>query len=289
MKRIFLALEIGILLAFSRKENTDTDFGKKYQVKANVQWATAKSIKIPPLNIIAVTRDREYHYCSTEEWEECVIIAGFETCQPQPGVDINKILDCFKTISDIGATCSIELFTDIPVDNHPEMFFNWDNGSPGHTFLQLKKSNLGKSMTVNIGLYPIDSWKMIFTSDKIPAKFVDDTQHEFNASIKEVINSETLSRVITFIRLFSKSPVYDIDDYNCTDFALKVFNLLRPNAPLIIPKYDIPGDLKTNISSTPQGLYMQLIKLLKSSNTYRSKITIAIAKTYAESSKIPCR
>ncbi len=72
--------------------------------------------------------------------EDHPILIDFEPIETLSPIDIAKYLKCFSAIPDEGSTCSIEIFSDIPVDDHPDLFFNWNTGSPGHTFLQIKKS-----------------------------------------------------------------------------------------------------------------------------------------------------
>ncbi len=52
-----------------------------------------------------------------------------------------NIMNCFNSIPDQGAVCSIELFTDIPVDANPRTLFDWLTNSPGHAFIRLSKSS----------------------------------------------------------------------------------------------------------------------------------------------------
>ena len=57
---------------------------------------------------------------------------------------------------------------------------------------------------------------------------------------------------------------YDIDQYNCTDWALEVFNHVRsPLNQLVIPKFDVPYSDIPDGSSTPQGLYLKLQEMKK--------------------------
>jgi len=57
----------------------------------------------------------------------------------------------------------------------------------------------------------------------------------------------------------SRFVQYDIDDYNCTDWALDVFNsTVKPSENLDIPRYDIPGGHAYRGSGTPQGVYLKL-------------------------------
>ncbi len=95
-------------------------------------------------------------------------------------------------------------------------------------------------------------------------KFSDNGGHEFNVSLKMDLTAAQLQTVLTKIRSLVRFVRYDIDEYNCTDFALDVFNELRTNK-LTIPLYDVPGGMTAAGTSTPQGLYNQL-KAMKQSN-----------------------
>src|SRR5207253_3731182 len=54
-----------------------------------------------------------------------VISVDVETGVSLPAIDIKKYMSFFNSIPDAGATCSIEIFADIPVDGDPSKFFNW--------------------------------------------------------------------------------------------------------------------------------------------------------------------
>jgi hypothetical protein len=78
-----------------------------------------------------------------------------------------------------------------------------------------------------------------------------------------------------------------VDGYNCTDWALEVFNSVRPDR-LRIPLYGIPNSPMTQGSQTPQGLYQQLQKMMNSGHPEKGNITIGIIKGYAGGSTGPC-
>jgi hypothetical protein len=201
----------------------------------------------------------------------------FENQYSDPAIEVEKYMKCFSTVSDVGAKCSIEIFADIPVDGDPDKFFDWDAGSPGHTFIQIKKENGSQSISQNIGFYPKSRWSSILTTAPLNAKFVDNQQHEFNASYKINITASQLQTAITRILYLSRFVRYDIDDYNCTDWALDVFNqTVRPEEYLNIPRYDIPGGMAPNGTSTPQGLYIKLQEMKKAGGIPARNITIPI-------------
>jgi hypothetical protein len=67
-------------------------------------------------------------------------LIDFEPSEELNAINVEKFLKCFSNVPDNGATCSIEILTDLPVDSEPNTFFNWQTGSPGHTFLQITKT-----------------------------------------------------------------------------------------------------------------------------------------------------
>ena len=216
------------------------------------------------------------------------ITVDFEQGQILPAIDVEKYLQCFKNVPDAGATCSIRLLADLPVDNQPNVFFNWENGSPGHVFLQITKVNGTQKVQQNIGFYPVSGWKNAFTTAPSDAKFVDNANHEFNASITMDLNPQDFQSTLNHLQYLANFVKYDIDEYNCTDLALEVFNYKRGSNKLTIPMYDLPGGTAPNGSATPQGLYQKLSALKAKGDPSAPNITIPGAKGFIGSSKGPC-
>ncbi|MES2648084.1 MAG: hypothetical protein V4717_14500 [Bacteroidota bacterium] len=218
-----------------------------------------------------------------------VIEIGFETSVVNQPISIESYLKCFSQIPDAGAVYSVELFTDLPVDGDPSMMFNWETESPGHTFLQIKKSNGSNSVIQNIGFYPQTNWKTMLTPAPVEGKFVDNSGHEFNASIKMQLTQTKFQEMLTQIRYLSNSIKYDIDEYNCTDFALEVFNSIRhTDNKVLIPRYDIPGGMAPNGSYTPQGLFKELSNLKLAGSSEATNILIPGFKGWVAESHGPC-
>lgn len=203
-----------------------------------------------------------------------------------PAIDIKKFLKCFENIPDDGSTCSIELFTDIPVDNDPTKLFDWKTESPGHTFIQLMKRNGSQSAIQNIGFYPNSNWKNILDADPVDAKFVDDGVHEFNASIKMTLKPFLLRAIVDYIKQIAPHLKYDMDQYNCTDFAMDIFNFVR--APLDIPRYAVPGGVGTYSTRTPQGLYVKLKDMKEHNDPEAGNIRMGFLKAFVPNSDGPC-
>lgn len=218
---------------------------------------------------------------------EDAIYIDYETIEDKEAIDIQKYIDCFSAVPDAGAECSIEIFTDIPVDDDPNKLFNWDNQSPGHTFIQIMKVNGAQSAMQNIGFYPETDWKTILTPAPVDGKFVDNGEHEFNASFKMNVSATDFQSILTRVLYLARFVKYDIDEYNCTDWALDVFNDIRSDK-LEIPKYDIPGGQAPGGTKTPQGLYNKLKQMKDSNHPEAGNITIGIFKGWVAYSQGPC-
>lgn len=205
------------------------------------------------------------------------IQADYDTYVNHDAIDITKYLKCFGSIPDAGATCSITIYSDIPVNGDPSQFFNWQSGSPGHTFISFRKSNGQQSVQQVFGWYPAQSWQAVTTTAPINGKFVDDAGHEFNASYTVNINTLELQTGITKVLSLARTITYDIDEYNCTDFALEVFNsTVYPTLALDIPMYDIPGGSAPFGTATPNGLYQKLQQLQAAGGTTAPNISIPL-------------
>ena len=101
------------------------------------------------------------------------------------------------------------------------------------------------------------------------------------------LTPEDFRKTLSHIADLAKYIKYDIDEYNCTDFALDVFNFTRLNSPIEIPKYDIPGGMTQKGTSTPQGLYVKL-KSMKQAGIESSNIEIPGSKQWVSKSNGPC-
>jgi hypothetical protein len=216
---------------------------------------------------------------------EPLILIDKDTYIYNPAIDIAKYLKCFDAIPDIGSTCSVEIFTDIPVDNDPTKLFNWNTESPGHVFLQFKKTNGLQHVLQNIGFYPSSNWKEVLNANPVDSKIVNDGAHEFNASLKMNITPYEFRDMLNRAKELA-SMKYDTDQFNCTDFALEIFNYVR--TPLEIPRYSIPGGIGTYGTRTPQGLYVKLNQMKINGDVEASNISIGFQKAWVAKSDGPC-
>lgn len=184
-------------------------------------------------------------------------------------INVTDYIKCFNSISDVNASFKITLLSDLPVNGDPSKLFDWSKNSPGHSFIQLNKSGGGKTIQQNFGFYPEFGWKAPFNVS-VDSKMVDNAGHEFNASLTLTVSSSQFQAALNKIQALSGNN-YNITTWNCTDFALSVFNAAGI-VPLTIPKFAIPTSEyplphHVALSSTPQGLFDEIKMLQTSRNT----------------------
>ncbi|TKK66345.1 hypothetical protein FC093_17330 [Ilyomonas limi] len=183
------------------------------------------------------------------------IIIEVESNDDMP-IKVEDYVKCFSTVSDLNATYQVAIYSDIPVDTDPSEMFNWATTSPGHSFIQLTKSSGGISVQQNFGFYPKVGFKVL-GNYPTESKIVDNGGHEFNASLTKTLSSTQFQTTINKLESLQTTD-YDINTWNCTDFALSVYNA-SSYIQLSIPKYITAGSYE--LMNTPQGLYNEIKRL----------------------------
>lgn len=209
-----------------------------------------------------------------------------ENQDDRTAIDIEKFINCFNAIPDAGAICSVEIMADIPVDSDPNKIFDFASKSPGHTFLNIRKSNATQSVSQNIGFYPKSGFKTILTNAPIDGKFVDNGNHEFNAGFIQNITPEQLHHVLIKMQQ-DKNMKYDIDNFNCTDWALDVFNAAGA-FQLDVPLYDIPGNYPSSGTHMPNGVYNKIREIKTTNPAQAGNTDMNFLKAYSGNSTGPC-
>jgi len=198
-----------------------------------------------------------------------------------PGIDLAKKLDCFKSVSDIGATYSAKLCADLPVNDNPNALMSSEG--TGHAFIILTKTNGTNSVTESFGFYPKNGIKSGFNingfATPVESQVNNNGSHEYNASLEmNNISSSDFNAMINVAITLATSMKYDINDYNCTNYGLQVFNNGRDsNNQISIPDW-IGTNTNTNFGKTPNGLYKK-IEAMKNSGNLNAKVSKANAPT----------
>ena len=182
--------------------------------------------------------------------------------QAEPPVDLKSLLNCFIQIPDEGATYSVKLCVDIPVNGIWNSSINFSL-SPGHTFLTLTKTNGIQSISQSVGFYPIGSGGNPWNPNATGAfKNNGDPVHEYNAAVTATnLNSTQFYQVINNL-LDHENDTYNIFDNNCTTRALEAFNIIV-TPPINVEVFNVyfphtpaaPYPIDFNFSESPQKLY----------------------------------
>jgi len=182
-------------------------------------------------------------------------------------VNPKKMIDCFGTISSVGATYSISIESTLPVDKDPTASFTLSNGvSGGHAFLTLTKTNAnGETISQVMGFYPVNSLNSASTFP-VSSQIVNDEGHKFNASYTVSVNSNQFQSAVNQILSLSNNG-YSLLTFNCTTFALNVLSSAGINLN-VQPSSYLPGisigypPIPTALPVyTPNELYLQIQNL----------------------------
>ncbi|MEO6930110.1 MAG: hypothetical protein ABI151_00705 [Chitinophagaceae bacterium] len=219
------------------------------------------------------------------DFEDAVEVEEFVFDDFRNKVKLKELLKCFDNIPDAGAKYAITLHADLPDNNDPNKLV--ENFSPGHTFLSFTKTNGSSSVTQVFGFYPF-SGPLTVLNLEVPSLIMDDGGHEFNSSIAIAnVDASHFKAAEKLAGEYADDKDYDLNDFNCTNFALDVFNKARPgNDQIHVP--DWRGSLTNlNYGSTPNGLY-KVLRRLKNENGKEAN-NITMGNFLAIPSKGPCK
>jgi hypothetical protein len=197
-----------------------------------------------------------------------------------PIVNVTKLFKCFTYVSSTGATYTVKLCSDIPINSMPTSSANPFGSSPGHTFLTLTAQNGTTSVTRSFGFYPSTS-----SSGSVTSVIKDDFNHEYNASISMNITASQFNQLQQNATNLTNNQ-YNVCTYNCTNYALSLFNGLRTNPitvnPLIVamgypdnswpPVAPAVEDIE--VANSPQMLFVALQNMKNAGGPDAAKIQI---------------
>ncbi len=200
----------------------------------------------------------------------------------EPAIDITAYFKCFDNVPSAGATFTIKLCADLPVNSNPA--YVTLGSSSGHAFITLTKTNGSLSVTQSYGFYPTQSISLLNPFGNVIGGIKDNGGHEINASIVMTINESQFTSIKTNSIAWSTKS-YSLAGYNCTNYALNVFNSMN-SIPLVIDPLTVylpnsgntynPGapPQTVNIPDSPQALFVKLQRLKSSGSSAAGNITI---------------
>lgn len=170
-------------------------------------------------------------------------------------IDIQKYFNCFDKLPSHNATYKVRLCADLVNNENPDELTKLLK--PGHAFLTMTKTNDGTSVSQSFGFYP-EIGKVSSFHQPVASQIEDNgaTQHEYNAYIEfEVPNEASFNVMKNMAKSLGNSMQYDLNDFNCTDFALQVINAgISESEQIRVPDWIGPST-GINYGTTPNGLY----------------------------------
>jgi hypothetical protein len=191
-----------------------------------------------------------------------VIEVEADDSETKDSVNARKMVDCFDIIPNNGATYSVKINADIPVNSAPNLLFNLKGFTPGHVFITLTKNGLnGEKINQSIGFYPENGFKSIVNPDDfVKGKIVNDgnlgSEREYNASYTVSATNEQFGNIINRLKNIS-SLDYSLANGNCAHFAISLFNEVDPFFSSQVITYPFGGTMMY-LTATPLGVYNTL-------------------------------
>jgi hypothetical protein len=177
-----------------------------------------------------------------------------------PPVNVPRVFNCFDQVPSAGATYSVTICTDVPVNSDPLVIVNSGGSTFGHSFLVATKSNGTVSVTQSFGFYPAQNPSVWSPTDPVPSAVKDNGGQEVNGSLTMTVSADQFAN-FKATAIVNSTNAYLLTDYNCTDFALQCFNSMRSTPLTLVPiTITLPATPSTpappiTINNSPQMLY----------------------------------
>ncbi len=155
---------------------------------------------------------------------------------------------CFDNVTtDDNTVYSVKICTDVPNNSYPNDLLK--DFSPGHAFIELTKTNGTASVTETIGFYP-EKYKTASIGLTVNGIVNDNREHPYDASLLKMLNAQQFAATLNAALTAGATHNYNMRTYNCTNFALDVFN--AQGYMLTIPDTQSAA---LNYGKTPNALY----------------------------------
>lgn len=170
---------------------------------------------------------------------------------------LSASLNCFFPIDD-DANYSITICADLPDNANPDRVHV--KTETGHVFIILSKWNEKDSIHSVFGFYPRrPASSLVFKN--VRAEILNNGNREYNASLSRRLNKDSFRLAInTAIELAKKK--YNINKYNCYDYAIGIFNSVAGENR--IPIHHIRFPFIFGKGGSPCSLYADLKEIQRS-------------------------
>lgn len=176
-----------------------------------------------------------------------------------------KLSTRFKAFDSIQGLAGYELLlcADIPDNTNPDRVHVKDE--TGHVFIILSKFAGADTAHIVFGFYPRRPASSILFKN-VRCEILDNGNREYDVHIRRALNAEEFA-LLTETALALTSKKYNLNKYNCYDYALELVNIL-PGVEKLQPRH-IKFPFIFGRGGSPCALYRDLEKL-KSGESYWS-------------------
>lgn len=178
----------------------------------------------------------------------------FLALQPARVVNLSQRLKCFDPISTTPDTkYKVTIHVHDAVAGSPNI--DYSRGQVGHAYITMEKTTGTSTQSLTFGFYPNqDSWITV-TNNAVASAIGEEAANNIRRSdIRYTvdISSSDFSN-LSFKARDSATKFYDLNDYNCTNYAIEVFNAAMSSDK----KLSVPNSSTTGYK-TPSALHKKL-------------------------------
>ncbi len=143
----------------------------------------------------------------------------------------------------------------------------------GHSYISVEQTVNGKQVIRTLGFHPVEITST-FNDPEAPSILGDDSESEYDVKYTVEVSGEVFWRVLTAIARFK--PVYDLENYNCTNFVLDISDVCG----LKIPRTKSNWLFGSSLNPGAFGQDLRKIPGAVFGNGKSSKILVAVIKTH---------
>lgn len=197
---------------------------------------------------------------------------------PTEPIDIQEILNCFSNIpSNAQTTYKVTIHSHLANPSNPYQVYNVSADDPGHAYITMQKTNGSATRSLTFGFYPsAGSWMTAIKDAENSAIGQEDPAKRRNDASYTITVTEAAFNNARNAALAGSAKQYDLNDYNCTNYALQVFNAAMGGSGLQVPNSPIGY-------KTPSSLYLKLSDM-KTAGT----AGVSLSQGFAPTSTTPC-
>ncbi|SIO53776.1 hypothetical protein [Chitinophaga niabensis] len=140
----------------------------------------------------------------------------------KPIYNVSEYIGCF----DKKSAGKVTFYADQPVEGSTEAFGLKEK--VGHSYVTIEQNVAGTVYRRTVGFHPSQGVSPFFNKST-ESQLGDDSNVEYDVKLETTVTPEQMGKILTLIE--NHNPVYNIESYNCTHFALDISVAAGLNIP----------------------------------------------------------